>query len=182
MRSTAKSLATAPEPFKPSQHFVGCQLAVLGYRIRAKGHRLPNTHILQSAAELETFLGQAGTGRPLVIPRALLNQVSSLDHLAHIVGGIGAKIIAAVGQLSDGHILFLDMIQDNRLRGIESANTFGIEYLPQHFKELAMQTPVIRIALRYSSISNPVSRLGNASQSTFLPRSIRMMPEKSSAS
>ena len=140
MRSTAKSLATAPEPFKPSQHFVGCQLAVLGYRIRAKGHRLPNTHILQSAAECETFLGQAGTGRPLVLPRALLNQVSSLDHLAHIVGGIGAKIIAAVGQLSDGHILFLDMIQDNRLRGIESINTFGIGYLPHHFKELAMQT------------------------------------------
>ena len=140
MRSTAKSLATAPEPFKPSQHFVGCQLAVLGYRIRAKGRRLPNTHILQSAAKLETFLGQAGTGRPLVIPRALLNQVSSLDHLAHIVGGIGAKIIAAVGQLSNDHILFLDMIQDNRLRRIESINIVGIGYLPHHLKELAMQT------------------------------------------
>ena len=74
------------------------------------------------------------------------------------------------------------MIQDYRLRGMENANTFGIEYLPHHFKELAMQTPVIRIALRYSSISNPVSRLSNASQPTFLPRSIRMMPEKSSAS
>ena len=57
-----------------------------------------------------------------------------------ISGGIGAKIITAVGQLSDGHILFLDMIQDYRLRGIENANTFGIEYLPHHFKELAMQT------------------------------------------
>ena len=32
------------------------------------------------------------------------------------------------------------MIQDNRLRGIESINTFGIGYLPHHFKELAMQT------------------------------------------
>ena len=57
-----------------------------------------------------------------------------------LLGGIGAKIIAAVGQLSNGHILFLDMIKDNRLRRIESISTFGIGYLPHHFKELAMQT------------------------------------------
>ena len=44
-----------------------------------------------------------------------------------------------------------------------------------------MQTLVIRIALRFRDF-NPVSVSGNASQSTFLPRSIRMMPAKSSAS
>ena len=32
------------------------------------------------------------------------------------------------------------MIQDNRLRGIESINIVGIGYLPHHLKELAMQT------------------------------------------
>jgi hypothetical protein len=85
-----------------------------------------------------------------------LNKIVGLDHLADIVGWVRAEILASVSQFTDRHIILADVIEDDGLRGVEIAHPFGIKF-PRHLKNWRCNRSIMRIALKYSSISNTVS-------------------------
>jgi len=68
-----------------------------------------------------------------------LDEIVGLDHLADVIGRVRAQIVTTVGQFTDRHIVLADVIEDDRLRGIEIAHAFRIEDFPHHLQKLAMQ-------------------------------------------
>ena len=88
---------------------------------------------------------------------AFLNKIVGFDHLADIVGWVRAEIVATVSQFTNRHIILTDVIEDDSLLSVEIAHPFRIKIFRTISKNWRCSRSIMRITLKYSSISNPVS-------------------------
>jgi len=86
-----------------------------------------------------------------------LNKIVGFDHLTDIVGWVRAEIVATVSQFADRQIILADVIEDDGLRGVEIAHPFQIKIFRTISQNWRCSRSIMRIALKYSSISNTVS-------------------------
>jgi hypothetical protein len=70
--------------------------------------------------------------------RALLLQLAVLNHLLDVIGHVGAQIVAALRQLTDGQFIGSDIEQDERLDVINVPDALAIKLGFNDIKELTV--------------------------------------------
>src|SRR5208283_2645738 len=77
--------------------------------------------------------------RTAVMRRALLRQISVLDHLLDIVGDVGAEIATAQHEFADGHLGITDIKQYHPLDVVDVVDPQPIELKLYHLQELPVK-------------------------------------------
>lgn len=94
-------------------------------------HRLHMLGIecLDDVADFLTLRGQADADRTTIDARTLVIEEAELDELLQIVGDVGAEIVAAGAQLAGGQFLVADIVQQQRLNGVDVGAAAAVEFV-----------------------------------------------------
>src|SRR5919198_1575936 len=100
---------------------------------------LPVEHI-DDVAHLASFIRELDAHGTAVDARALMIQVAHLDQLLEVIGDIGSEIVSACAQLAGREILLADVVQEQRLYGIDIVSAPAVELVLDHIEQPAMQS------------------------------------------
>ena len=97
--------------------------------------------------------------------RAGLVDIAALDQLLHVVGNVGALIIAAVDEIADDDLFVADIGEQEGLDRIEVLDAQTIEFRPDDIEESPVQTlnhsREIKIGVVHGLVIGGLQNLGN---------------------
>jgi hypothetical protein len=128
---------------------------------------------VDDVAHLASLLGQLDADRAAVDARALVIEEAHLDEL-EIVGDVGAEIITTRAQLAGGELLVADILQQQRLYGVDVGAAAAVEFIPDDVEQPAMQPLDQRqgIEIERANVVEPTFAIG----STALAAAFSMTP------
>jgi hypothetical protein len=94
---------------------------------------------LDHVVDLAALVGERDAHRAPVDPRAGVVEVAHLHELLHVVGDVGAEIVAPGAQLARGELLVADVVEQQRLDEFTSSRPAALELVLDHVEEPAMQ-------------------------------------------
>ena len=66
-------------------------------------------------------------------------QIAHLDELLDVVGNIGAEIVAARAQFARGQLLVADVVEQQRLHGVDVATIAAVEFVLDDVEQTAVK-------------------------------------------
>src|SRR6516164_4502476 len=94
---------------------------------------------VHDATNLLALRGQANADRAAIDARPLMIEEAEFDQLLQIVGNVGAEVIAARAQLARGQFLVADVVEQERLHGIDIRAAAASELILDDVEQTAMQ-------------------------------------------
>src|SRR6266581_3105789 len=150
-----------PEPLEPVQRLVqGRELLVRDAADLFYGLDVLLIERVDDAADFLALCGEADADRAAIDARALMIEEAEFDQLLQIVGDVGAEVIAARAQFAGGQFLVADVIEQQRLHGVDVGAAAAIEFILDDIEQPAMQ-PL------HQSQSFEIERLYRSSGSAF---------------
>src|SRR6266511_1167304 len=95
---------------------------------------------IDDVAHLASLIRELDAHGTAVDPRALMIEIPHLDQLLEVIGHIGAEIVSARAQLASGEILLADVVQEQRLYGIDIVAAPAVELVLDDVEQPTMQT------------------------------------------
>src|SRR6516162_4645317 len=129
-----------PEPLEPMQRLVQRrELLVRDAADLLHGLDVLLIQRVDDAADFLSLRGQANADRAAIDARPLMIEEAEFDQLLQIVGNVGAEVIAARAQLARGQFLVADVVEQERLHGIDIRAAAAIELILDDVEQTAMQ-------------------------------------------
>src|SRR5438309_5732499 len=97
-------------------------------------------HRGQAVAQSDPLFGQTDMDRTPVVQRALLRQISILDHLLDVVRDVRAEIAAPQRELADGHFRVADIEQHHPLNVVDVMDPEPFELELYDFEKMAVES------------------------------------------
>ena len=83
---------------------------------------------------------EADADRTAIDAAALMRKIAKFHQLLHIVGDVGAEIVAPRAQFAGCHVVVADIVEEQRLHAVHIIATAAIEFVLDHIQKTAVKT------------------------------------------
>src|SRR5947209_2515122 len=137
-RSLHEVAGADPEPLQAAERGVGA-LQIFDAHGGVRQHfGMAPMHRGKAVAQPDSPFGQPDMDRTPVVQRALLRQISVLDHLLDVVRDVRAEIAALQRELADRHLRVADIEQHHSLNVIDVVDPEPFELQLYDFEKMAV--------------------------------------------